>query len=188
MSSFIGLGIVLKNNDDVLKEIENALIFLEDYSDNVFVTFPKDGDYEDWKTEDVDSFSELLEKLSYRTSYADMEIQLGNDVFETRLSLTNEEDEWLLKLEIDDQDVYQSRNFEDLERVTNVFTTFIESLDRVVNHAYIFCDTEAEYVYKASRILELPMIPYALLKMKDRKIMNALWYLDGQTERTVTPN
>ena len=95
----------------------------------------------------------------------------------------NEEDEWLIKLEIDDQDVYQSRSLEDLERVTKIFSTFIETIDRVVNHNYIFCDTEAEYVYKTERVMELGMVPYALLKLKERKLMKALWYLDGQTER-----
>ncbi|WZU02354.1 Imm64 family immunity protein [Erysipelothrix sp. D19-032] len=98
---------------------------------------------------------------------------MGNEVYEARLSMSNEGTVTVLKFEISDRDVFHDRTFEDLERVTKIFTEFIRTIDRNVHHSYIFCDNEADFLYKKERLIEVGYNPYAIIKMGDRDVAYA---------------
>ncbi|WP_159648821.1 Imm64 family immunity protein [Erysipelothrix aquatica] len=184
MDTFIGLGIVIENDDNLMIEVENTLDLLNEYADNIMLTYPHDGDTNDWRTDSFEGkLNAMIEGLSYRTAYADMELIMGNEVYEARLSMANEGTVTVLKFEINDRDVFRDRTFEDLERVTKIFTEFIRTIDRNVHHSYIFCDNEADFLYKKERLIEVGYNPYAIIKMGDRDVAYAAWYLDGFTER-----
>lgn len=184
MDTYIGLGVVLKNDESLANELENIMDLLENHAQEIVVTYPKDGDLNDWQHEAIEGrLYDVIDYLTYRTSYADMMLDLGGRVVEARLSLTNESDVAVMKLEITDKGMFKDRTLEDLEAVTSILTDFIEAIDRSVTYSYIFCDNEAEFLYTKERLLEVGYNPYAILKMHDRTTAYAAWYVDGFTER-----
>lgn len=184
MNTIIGLGIVLEASDKTIGQIENILDLVDSYKTKMEITHPKDGDYHDWITETVDgNIYTTIEKLAYRTSYADIEFKIGNKDVETRMSITNETDALVVRFDIVEEHLLPEKSVEHLEATTQLMTQIFEIIDRNVEYEYLFCDSEAEYLYSKERLLEVGHQPYALFKMNDRNTVYAEWYLDGFTLR-----
>mgnify|MGYP001183566662 FL=1 len=185
MDTFIGLGIVLKNDINITKELENFFDFLEIYVHQIHVNFPEEGDYEDWEEKIlVDNYVQLIDLLAFRGAYASFDLEFNHEHFATRLSLSNEGDDLVVHLAL--HHPFEKRDIQSLELLTQGIASFIDTIDTYVVHDYIFCDNEAEYLYKKERMLELGYNPYAILKLHDRMLVQAAWYLDGFTERDLS--
>lgn len=186
MESYIGLGIVLEPSENTVAQIEKIIDLIEVYSTSFTVTHPKEGDYDDWVEEPVQSTDDMnliVEKLAYKTSYADINLEMGDYNLETRLQLSNEEKDFLVHFEIDQTSLIRENSRESLEKATSLIKSLIQSIDEAVEYSYIFCDQEAQYLYTKSRLIEIAHNPYAILKMHEREIVQAPWYLDGFTLR-----
>lgn len=184
MNPIIGFGIVLKINDDTLKQLEHVMDLVDSYKESIIVTHPKEGDYNDWKTEvaDEDIYA-TLNQLAYKTSYADCVFNVGDNKIEARLSILNEHEEMLVKFDIEPEGLIGSGSLEELERATGLISYVMEMFDRNLEYQYMFCDSEADYIYSTEKLMESLHQPYALFKMKDRITVQAPWYLDGMTLR-----
>lgn len=184
MDTYIGLGIVLKNDLNITKELEDFFDFLEIYVHQVQVSFPDEGDYEDWQEKTLsDNYVELIDLLAFRGAYARFDLDFNQEHFDTRLTLSNEGEDLVIHFAM--HHPFKKRELQDLELLTQGIASFIDSIDKHVVHDYIFSDNEAEYLYKKERMLELGYNPYAILKLHDRMLVQAAWYLDGFTERNI---
>lgn len=183
MDTFIGLGIVVKNNDNLEKELEGFFDFLEIHVSEIDVSFPHEGNYSDWQTKKVfGDFTELVDDLAFKGSQAEFSLKIGDYTYKTVLTLSNEQEDLVIHLALEDSFTIK-RSIEQLELLTQSLSTFISNLDNHMTYDYIFCDNEAEYLYKKERMIELGYNPYAILKLFDRHVVYASWYVDGQTTR-----
>lgn len=184
MNTMIGLGIVLETSDKTIEQIENIMDLVDSYKTKMEITHPKEGDYHDWVTEEVDgNIYNTIEKLAYRTSFADLEFTHDGKTIEARMSITNETDALVVKFDIVEEHLITEKNTESLEAATQLMTQIFDAIDRNVEYEYLFCDNEAEYLYSKNRLIEVGHQPYAIFKMNDRNTVYADWYLDGFTLR-----
>lgn len=183
MDTFIGLGIVVKNNDNLEKELEGFFDFLEIYVSEMEVNYPHEGDYSDWRTKRIfGDFTDIVDDLAYKGSHASFSLRVGDVIYTTHLTLSNQDEDLVIHLALEDS-FEVKRTYEDLEILTQALTAYINNLENHMTYDYIFCDNEAEYLYKKERMIELGFNPYAILKLYDRSVVYANWYVDGQTAR-----
>ncbi len=183
MDTFIGLGIVVKNNDNLENELESFFDFLEIHVSEMDVSYPKDGDYNDWQSKKVfGDYSDLVDELAFKGSQAEFQLRVGDTSYRTLLTLSNQDEDLVVHLAL--EDVFGiKRSIEELELLTQSLSSFISNIENHMTYDYIFCDNEAEYLYKKERMFELGYNPYAILKFYDRSVAYAAWYVDGQTAR-----
>lgn len=183
MDTFIGLGIVIKNHDDIEKDLESFFDFLEVHVPAMKLFYPHEGNYEDWRERMANGDHEdTLEDLANRGAYARFEMTFGDYRFDTNLTLNNEGEDFVIHLMMEDS-FATTRSIAELEMLTQAISAWIASLENHVVYDYVFCDNEAQYLYKKARMMELGYNPYAILKLFDRQLVYASWYVDGQTER-----
>lgn len=185
MDTYIGLGIVIKNNDAIEKELESFLDFMEIHVSEMDVNYPHDGDYEDWRTEKIfGDYTGLVDTLAYKGSTARFDLKIGDYTYPTVMVFSNESEDLVIHLSLEDS-FQVKRSIEELEILTNALSMFISSIEDHISYDYIFCDNEAQYLYKKERMLELGFNPYAILKLFERRVVYAQWYVDGLTERKI---
>lgn len=183
MDTFIGLGIVVKNNDNLENELEGFFDFVEIHVSEMDISFPHEGNYDDWQTKKIyGDFTEIVDELAYKGSHAEFNLRVGDYTYKTQLTLSNQEEDLVIHLALEDSFSIK-RTLEQLEILTQSLATFISNLDNHMTYDYIFCDNEAEYLYKKERMIELGYNPYAILKLFDRNVAYAAWYVDGQTAK-----
>ena len=180
MNTHIQMGIVLKISEEVIQELEHILDVVEIYHKSVKINHPKDGDYNDWIEEVVDeNLYSMIDKLSFRTAYADILFNINGIEFDTQMKTTLEGDDIVVTF-----DVFTSKLNIPVTQLDSIFTKIFEVFDRNVdNYEYMYCDNEAEYLYTKARIQELGFIPYSILKLSERETVFAQWYVDGFTLR-----
>lgn len=180
MNTHIQFGIVIKVSESTILELEHILDVVEIYHKEVKINHPKDGDYEDWVEEVVDGdLYSMIDKLSYRTSYADIIFDINGTQFDTQMKTTHEGDDIIVTF-----DVFTSNLDVSVETLNALFTKVFEVFDRnVETYDYMYCDNEAEYLYNKERIIELGFIPYSMLKLSERDLVFAAWHVDGFTLR-----
>lgn len=183
MDTFIGLGIVIKNNETAEKEIEGFLSLLETHTSELELTYPDEGDYEDWKSMRlVNDYVDNIDDFAMKDACASYVLRISNVPFETKMTITNFGEDVVIQLKLEDS-FSTKRSIHELETLTQGIATFIEGFENYFSYDYIFCDNEAEYLYTKERMMELGFNPYAILKLYDRRVVFSSWYLDGQTEK-----
>ncbi|AZK43557.1 hypothetical protein EEI45_00965 [Erysipelothrix piscisicarius] len=141
MNTIIGLGIVLEASDKTIGQIENIMDLVDSYKTKMEITHPKEGDYHDWITETVDgNIYSTIEKLAYRTSYADIEFRIGDTDVEARMSITNETDALVVKFDIAEEHILPEKSVEHLESATQLMTQIFEIIDRNTVYAQWYLD------------------------------------------------
>lgn len=180
MNTHIQFGIVLKISEDTIQELEHILDVVEIYAKEVKITHPKEGDYEDWIEEVVDgSLYSMIDKLSYRTAYADIIFNIDGTELDIQMKTTHEGDHIVVTF-----DVFTSKLELTVPELHAMFTNLFEVFDRnMETYDYMYCDSEAEYLYSKERIMELGFVPYAMLKLFERETTYAAWHVDGFTLR-----
>lgn len=183
MNTFITLGLVLKISENTLKELEHFLDLIENYQTDIVLHSPTEGNYEDWKTEDIlakDMYS-MIDKLAYRNSFAKINMDVNGKHVLFNLQTRNEDDQILVEMEFD-QEVL-SNSYQTIEGIDEFLQAFITLFSKSIEYEYIYADHEADYLYTAERILELDYIPYSLLKLPQRNLLKAEWFPDKMTLR-----